>query len=152
MGRTRFSGPVKSTDGFEVGAAASGMTAETNTKIIGSGANLFPDATMTEGTGRSGATGEVVKHAIYKIGEIIITQIMIDVTGLNDGGTAGDIIGKDGGTANCHFGQITAAVNGTVWGGEIRCFETPAGGDPDIDVYSATEATGAQDAAITGFR
>lgn len=36
MGRTRFNGPVKSTSGFEVGAAASGMTAETNTSVINS--------------------------------------------------------------------------------------------------------------------
>lgn len=109
------------------------------------------NALMTVGTGISGATGEVVQYSIYRIGGIIYTQIMVDITGLNDGGTAGDIIGKDGGTANCHFGQITAAINGTIWGGDIRCFETPAGGNTDIDVYSATEATGAQDAAITGL-
>lgn len=36
MGRTRFSGPVKATSGFEVGAAASGGTAETNTPVINS--------------------------------------------------------------------------------------------------------------------
>jgi len=106
-------------------------------------------ALMTPGTGISGATGEVVKYSIYRIGDIIYTRILIDITGLHDGGAAGDIIGKDGGTANCHFGQITAAVNGTIWGGDIRCFETPAGGDPDIDVYSAAESTGAQDAAIS---
>jgi len=35
--------------------------------------------------------------------------------------------------------------------GKVTCFETPAGGDPDVDSYSATESTGAQDAAITGL-
>jgi hypothetical protein len=29
--------------------------------------------------------------------------------------------------------------------------EAPAGGEPDIDLYSATESTGTEDAAITGL-
>ena len=40
MGRVRNSGPIKSTGGFEVGAAASGMTPETNTAIIDSSGNI----------------------------------------------------------------------------------------------------------------
>lgn len=120
----------------------------TELNILDASAN---GALMTVGSGISSATGEVVKYSIYRIGDIVYTRIMIDLTGLNSGGTAADIIGKDGGTANCHIGQITTAVNGTIWGGDIRCFETPAGGDSDINVYSATEATGAQDAAITGL-
>ena len=35
--------------------------------------------------------------------------------------------------------------------GTITCLETPAGGDPDIDFTSADEATGVQDAAISGL-
>jgi hypothetical protein len=30
----------------------------------------------------------------------------------------------------------------------MTCFETPAGGDPDINVHSATEGTGVEDGAI----
>jgi hypothetical protein len=30
----------------------------------------------------------------------------------------------------------------------MECFEAPAGGDPDINVHSATEGTGVEDGAI----
>lgn len=106
---------------------------------------------MTPGTGISSGTGTICEHSVVKVGGIYKTEILIDLTGLNSGGAIGDIIGKDGGTANCHIGQITAAVNGTIIAGWVECHETPAGGDPDINIYSATEATGAQDAAITGL-
>ena len=52
---------------------------------------------------------------------------------------------------NCHFGQITAAINGTIYAGWIDTGEAIAGGDPDINLYAATESTGAQDAAVTGL-
>ena len=74
----------------------------------------------------------------------------MDLTDLNSGDADGDIIGKVG-TANCHIGQITAALNGTIIAGHLECFETPTGGEPDIDVYSATEATGTEEALITGL-
>jgi hypothetical protein len=106
---------------------------------------------MSPGTGISTGTGTVCINAVETVGSFIRTTIVLDVTGLNDGGTAGDIIGKDGGTANCHIGQITAAVNGTIMGGHVTCSEVPAGGDPDIDLWAADEATGAQDAAISGL-
>lgn len=108
--------------------------------------------TMTPGTGISTGTGTVYKSAVTRVGDLYKTEIFIDVTGLNSGNAGGDIIGKDGGTANCHIGQITAAVNGTIVAGRITCFETPAGGDPDIDFWgSVDEATGAQDAAISSL-
>ncbi len=58
----------------------------------------------------------------------------------------GDVIGKAD-TANCHYGQITAATNGTILSGYVQCLETPAGGEPDIDLYSNTVATLAEEAA-----
>ena len=30
----------------------------------------------------------------------------------------------------------------------MECFEAPAGGDPDINIHSATEGTGVEDGAI----
>jgi len=107
---------------------------------------------MTPGTGISTGTGTVYEATVTKVGGLIKTEILIDLTGLNSGGTAGDIIGKDGGTANCHIGQILEEVNGTVFAGRVTCLEAPAGGDPDINIYgSVDEATGAQDAAISGL-
>lgn len=108
-------------------------------------------ADMTPGTGISTGTGTICEHLVTKVGGVYKTEILLDITGLNSGGTAGDIIGVDGGTANCHIGQITAATNGTIIAGRVTCFETPAGGDPDINIYSAVEGTGAQDAAITSL-
>ncbi|MEK9796752.1 MAG: hypothetical protein VW713_08405 [Alphaproteobacteria bacterium] len=68
---------------------------------------------MTPGSGTAG-TGTIIRHTVQKMGSLIETRILVDLTGLNGGGTAADIIGVDG-QANCHIGQITAAVNGTIF-------------------------------------
>ena len=104
---------------------------------------------MAAGTGITSASGEVYKVAVYTIGGIIYTDILIDVTGL-DSSDANDIIGKSG-TANCHIGQITAAINGTIFGGSIKCLEVPGGGDTDIDLYYADESTGTEDELVSGL-
>lgn len=102
---------------------------------------------MTPGTGISAGVGTICEHSVVKVGGLIKTSIFVDLTGLKSGGTAGDIIGKAA-AANCHLGQILAAVNGEVIGGTITCLEVPAGGDPDIDLFGATASTGTQDAAV----
>jgi len=33
----------------------------------------------------------------------------------------------------------------------MECFEAPTGGDPDINIHSATEGTGVEDGAISGL-
>ncbi len=100
-----------------------------------------------EGSGFKG-TGTVHKTSVSREGDLVRTTIILDLTGLNSAAT-GDIIGVNA-AANCHFGQILSEVNGTVFGGTITCLEAPATGDTDIDVYSATEATGTEDASVTG--
>jgi len=104
---------------------------------------------LTAGTGITTGTGTVYKSDVQKLGDIFHTRILIDLTGLASSGS-GDIIGKAA-TANSHIGQITAAINGTVLGGKLTCLEAPAGGDPDINLWYADEATGTEDAAITGL-
>jgi len=105
---------------------------------------------MTPGTGISTGTGTICEHRVSKVGGLIKTEILIDLTGLNDGDTAGDVIGVDGDTANCHIGQITAALNGTIIAGRIHCLEVPAGGDVDVDFWGTVlEDTLAQDVAIS---
>ena len=106
-------------------------------------------ALMTMGTGADGMDDHA--YSIQKLGGLIITRIYCDIDGLNCGGTADDIIGEDGGVANCHLGQITAAINGTIIGGKVECLEALAGGDTTISMWSAVEGTGAEDAAITGL-
>ena len=106
---------------------------------------------MTPGTGISSATNAICEHRVSRVGGLYKTEILIDLTDLADDDATGDIIGKPDDTANCHIGQITAAVNGTIIAGRVTCFETPATGDPDIDLWYADEATGAQGALITGL-
>lgn len=103
---------------------------------------------LTAGSGINGA-GVVYKSGVIRLGDLIYTRIFVDLTDLTSGGTANDIVGGAGGDANSHFGQITAALNGTIIGGYWTVLETPAGGGTDIDLYSATESTGAEDAAIS---
>lgn len=98
------------------------------------------------GIGITGAAASFTT-SVEKIGSIIKTTIIIDLAGLNSGGVADDVIGDDG-SGVAHLGQITAAVNGTIISGKLTCLETPATGDDDIDVYSATENTGVEDTAI----
>jgi hypothetical protein len=105
--------------------------------------------TTTEGSGITGVA-ESFGHSVVKIGAIFHTTIVIDLTGLNSGGTADDIIG-DAAAANCHIGQITAARNGTIFGIRMTCLETPATGDDDIDLWSAEEDTGTEDTLITSL-
>ena len=106
-------------------------------------------ALMAPGSGIVSSATTIIKYGIINAGGIVTTQIMIDLTGLNGGGTADDIIGDDGiAVANCHIGQITTAINGVIWGGEIRCLETPAGGNVDINLSNASIGTGVQDADV----
>lgn len=102
------------------------------------------------GTGISTGTGTVHAVNVTRMGTMIKTEIFVDLTGLNCGGTAADIIGVDA-TANCHLGQITAARNGTIVAGTMTCLEAPTTGDPDIDLWAADEATGTEDAAVTAL-
>ncbi len=164
MANTTFNGKVRSENGFAqiTKTAATGAITE-NTTIDSSG-NVSAGGTLsvtgrstltgntiatTAGTGITTGTGTVYQAGVIKIGEVFHTTILIDLTGLASSGS-GDIIGKDS-TANSHIGQITAAVNGTVLGGKLTCLEAPAGGDPDINLWYADEATGTEDAAVTGL-
>ena len=79
---------------------------------------------------------------------VILTQIYMDITGAKSSTTDLDIIGD---TGVCYVGQITAAINGTITAGQVTCLETPATGVTDIDIYSATEGTGAYDAGIAAL-
>lgn len=99
---------------------------------------------LTPGAGFAG-TGTIYKSSVSKIGDIFKTTIIIDLTGAASSTTDLDIIGTSGVS---HIGQITAAKNGTLFYGQITCLETPAGGVADIDLYSATEGTGAFDAGV----
>ncbi len=98
------------------------------------------------GAGISGGTGTVFKSSVVRVGDIIRTSFLIDLTGLGSSTTDLDIIGT--GVSAAYLGQITAARNGTILSGRMTCLEVPVGGADDIDLYSATAATGVFDGAI----
>lgn len=141
MANTTFSGSVRSENGFQTVAKSATTGAET---IVSKSAAAIANAA---GAGITAGTGTVYETSVKTENGIVTTTIMMDLTGLSSGGTAGDIIGVPG-TNPAWIARITAADNGTIFGVKMTVFETPAGGDTDIDLYSATEATGVEDGAI----
>lgn len=98
------------------------------------------------GAGFAG-TGSLHRTSIERVGGIITTRILVDLTGLNSSTTDLDIIGNSGGGV-AYIARITAAENGTIVGGTMTCLEAPTGGVTDIDLYAATEGTGVFDGGI----
>ncbi|CAB4145026.1 hypothetical protein UFOVP891_47 [uncultured Caudovirales phage] len=109
---------------------------------------IFPGA-LEPGTGATAGTGTVYKSTVSRDGDIIKTRILIDLTGLGSSTTDLDIIGV--GTTAAHLGQIKASKNGTILTGRVTCLEVPAGGVTDIDLYCATEGTGAFDDGVAAL-
>jgi len=142
MANTTFSGPVRSQNGFQTLS----VNATTGTETI-TGSFGFSIANPA-GVGITAGTGTVYETSVARNNGIVTTSIMIDLTGLTSGGTAGDIIGTNG-AGVAYIARITTADNGTVFGVKLTCYELPAGGDTDIDLYSATEGTGVEDVAIS---
>ena len=106
------------------------------------------------GGGITLGSGTICKGTFVNTDGVKRATIILDLTGLADGGTAGDIIGStstsiDSTKQPAFIAQLPVAF--TVLGGRFTCLETPAGGDTDIDLYSATEGTGVQDSAITAL-
>ena len=153
MATTTFTGAVRSQGGFTSVSKNSSTGAFTTLSSISStGVSSFDVNTMAveAGTGITGGTGTIYRSSVQRVGGIITTRILIDLTGLRST-ASGDIIGVNGTSNVCHIGQITAARNGTILTGSMECFEAPAGGDPDINVHSATEGTGVEDGAISSL-
>ena len=104
---------------------------------------------LAPGAGITAGSGTLYKSWVRRgEGGIIVTDILMDLTGLSSSTTDLDIIGTAG---VCHIGQITTAKNGIILAGTMTCFEVPAGGADDIDLYSATVGTGAYDAGIAAL-
>ena len=146
MATTTFNGPVRSEKGFQqISKSANG------TITVTSGDKMATEATASAGIEGTAAVYITqvnrLKSDLATNVNIVKTTIMIDLTGLKDGGTAGDIIGKDG-SGVAFIGKVTTANQGTVFGVTMTCLETPAGGSTDIDLFSATEGTGVNDTAI----
>lgn len=127
---------VNASPGFETTATASELNKLDDSSVA-----------MNPGSGISTAAAAYA-GGYFRNGDLIKTTIYIDIQGLNEGGTAGDVIGDDG-EANSHIGQVTSETTGDIVAGWVTCLELPTGGTADIDFYSADEATLAEDSAIS---
>jgi hypothetical protein len=112
--------------------------------------NVGQDLAIGPGTGITAGTGTKAVWNVVRGEDVVVSTLFVDLTGLRGSTTDLDIIGVTA-AANCHLGQIEYAKMGTLFAGEMRCIEVPAGGVTDIDLYSATESTGVEDAAVTGL-
>lgn len=120
---------------------------DANALLFAAAANSASGVPVTQGGAGTLGTGTILKQSIATAGDLIVTSILIDLTGLQSGGTAGDIIGKNG-TGVAYISRLSAA-NGTITAIRMTCLEAPAGGDTDLDLYSAVEGTGVEDVAIS---
>lgn len=109
-----------------------------------------PVANDTPGPGIYNGSGTVHRVTRVREGSVIRTRIYVDLTGLNGGGAAGDIIGVNG-VGAAYIYQCKKSVNGDIFAGSVKCYEVPATSDPDVDLWSANEATGVEDDLITGL-
>lgn len=112
------------------------------------GTTVLGVSSAANGAGALG-TGGFVRSHVTREGGLIVTRLVIDLTGLASIATDLDVIGVG---ANPSFlTQVTTAVHGVVIGGTMSCLEAPAGGVLDIDLYVATVGTGKLDDAVTGL-
>ena len=123
MAATHFSGPVLSGSGFTGSAVA-----------------------QTAGAGITDGAGAVVSVDITKVGKVISTVIFVDMTGTQSATTDLDIIGS--GSGDAYILQVDNATMGQLYAVTMTCLEAPLTGVTSIDLYSATESTGAFDAGI----
>lgn len=102
--------------------------------------------------GGSGFDGEADGYAasVHRVGNLVKTEVYMDIDGLVSINSDNDIIGAND-AANCWFAHITDAVNGSIYKARMRCLEVPTGGGPDIAIWEAVEATGVENASITGL-
>jgi len=142
MGRVRYSGPVKSTGGFEIGAAADGFTAETNTTAIDEDGYLYQVGTKVTATAAElnlndlSAVGAMLK--VKKISvtasdgteqdsgwdlpdKAVVLDVFVDVTTAESTGSTktldvGLLSSESGGDANGFLDGVSTASTGLVRG------------------------------------
>jgi len=110
--------------------------------------------TLTGNTqaGGAGFDGIALVHqvGISRVGDLIHTQIWMDLTGLTSAATDNDLIGDEG-TGEAWFAKITDALNGVIYKGKISCFETPTTGEPSLAVWAADNSVGVEDTLISAL-
>ena len=111
--------------------------------------NVSSNKAMVAGTGVTTGTGTVYRSGVVRNGDIVHTQILLDLTGCTSADSDLDVIGVEDTALVCHIGQITAERNGTIVGGTVTCLEAPLS-LVDVDFYSADLGTYVYESLITG--
>ncbi len=137
MSKTKQIAPAEFSGSVSISSAGS-LTVAGVTKLTG-------NSGLSAGSGFSDAA--LYKSWTERNGGITKTTLLIDLTGIRST-AANDIIGNDG-AASANIGQYTTAVMGTLFAVHMSCIEVPAGGDPDINLAFADEATLAEDSALS---
>jgi hypothetical protein len=132
---------------------ATGQLTYGGTAITASGAELnYMDGTIladfAPGSGIV-AGADFIESTVVKVGLLFKTEIVIDISGLNEGDTDADVIGNDADAPASHLGQIVTATNGVIFAGKMECLEAPGTAAPNIDLYS-NDTSLAQDVPVTG--
>jgi hypothetical protein len=157
--KIKFStGTVVDADGYlhqlgtKITSSAAELNIMTGVTATASEINSAADQTSVVGTMSAStvmaATLDTYNVTTFRTGNIIKTTMYIDLTGAKSTTTDNDIIGD---TGACHIGQVTTAVNGAIFAGQVSCAEVPATGVADINLASSSVATGAYDADVTGL-
>lgn len=94
------------------------------------------------------AAAGLYQVSVSQKGDVITTEILVDLAGLNSGG-AGDVIGKNAATTSAAIFAYSSAVSGTLFSGKMETLETPVTGDTDVDLVISATGTTAEDAAPT---
>ena len=142
MANTTFNGAVRSENGFKT-VSKSAIGAFTEHVVATSGGVLEVQKVATSGRDNIVAAGTTVGANNASLGTAAT------IFNIASGGSADDIIGTDGGTANAYIAELTSAVNGIPYKLEFICLEVPTGGDPDINLVCSATGTDAENAAVT---
>ena len=93
------------------------------------------------GAGAIGTGWGAPRTARRTVNGVIITEIRVDLQGLDSSGIENDVIGlADPGTGAAYIGKNVVATNGVIYRVEWICLETPAGGDDDILLVAGSAA------------
>ena len=97
----------------------------------------------------AGAIGTAFAPRTYRYERdgVIITDIEIDLTGLDSSGVANDVIGLNTGGA-AYIGRNVVATNGVIFKVVVTCLEVPLTGDADILFVAGSAADEAFDATV----
>lgn len=147
--RTGFKAEDITASGNITGNLVGNVTGNVIGNVIGTVTSIGTASTTEHGAGAIG-TGGINRLYRYNLpnGDIC-TEIQIDLTGLASKNTADDIIGLATGGA-AYITRNVVATNGVIYRVEMKCLETPAGGDDDINLVAGSAATDAYDGAVTG--